>query len=327
MIKKTEEQYSIADLWLSHTEKLWDKHWLKKVKELVNWVGFQVRIEKLYSPDEGRPAEDPVMLFRCLLLAQWYGLSDRQLEEALEFRIDFRKFAGLSYGEAAPDHSTFSVFRGRIERIWKKLMQKMNEQLERAGYRIKEAVAVDATLVEAHRKPQGTRKQGDPEASWRGFPTKKVMDSQGSEAVARRPALYGYKINLASSVKHGFVSGLMVTKASEHETHHFKEFLNQKTKAAYGDKGYIGNRRYLKAQGIRDGIQAKAVRGKELGKADVERNKRITKKRRFIEGVFGSWKQWYGWYQTRYMGLARNQLAATLTAIAWNMKKWAALRA
>ena len=119
MIKKTEEQYSIADLWLSHTEKLWDKHWLKKVKELVNWVGFQVRIEKLYSPDEGRPAEDPVMLFRCLLLAQWYGLSDRQLEEALEFRIDFRKFAGLSYGEAAPDHSTFSVFRGRIEWIWK----------------------------------------------------------------------------------------------------------------------------------------------------------------------------------------------------------------
>ena len=68
MIKKTEEQYSIADLWLSHTEKLWDKHWLKKVKELVNWVGFQVRIEKLCSPGEGRPAEDPVMLFRCLLL-------------------------------------------------------------------------------------------------------------------------------------------------------------------------------------------------------------------------------------------------------------------
>jgi IS5 family transposase len=306
---------------------LWEKHWLKKVKELVNWVGFQVRIEKLYNPDEGRPAEEPVMLFRCLLLAQWYGLSDRQLEEALEFRIDFRKFVGLSYGEAAPDHSTFSVFRGRIERIWKKLLQKMNEQLEKAGYKIKEAIAVDATLVEAYSKPQGTRKAGDPEASWRGFPAKKLMDSQGNEAVARRPALYGYKINLSGSVKEGFVGGLKVTKASEHETHHFREFIGEETEEAYGDKGYVRHRKYLRRKGIRDGIQVKAVRGKALGRADTDRNKRITKKRRFIEGVFGSWKQWYGWHKTKYVGLVRNQLAVTLTAIAWNMKKWAALAA
>jgi hypothetical protein len=46
-----------------------------------------------------------------------------------------------------------------------------------------------------------------------------------------------------------------------------------------------------------------------------------------VEGIFGSWKQWYGWVKTRYWGLARNALKVGLTAIAWNMKKWAKLAA
>jgi len=49
------------------------------------------------------------------------------------------------------------------------------------------------------------------------------------------------------------------------------------------------------------------------------------KKRRIVEGVFGSWKQWYRWKKTRFMGLARNHLGVLLTAMAWNMKKWVML--
>ncbi len=326
MLKKQQKQYTIADLWLAHTEKLWNRHWLKKVLDLVNWVPLEVRISKKYHPDLGRGAIPPLVLFRSLLLAEWYSLSDRQLEEALEFRIDFRKFAGLSYGEEAPDATTFCVFRERIKGIWKVLLKKLNIQLDRAGYKVKEAIAVDATLVAAHSKPQGG-KGGDPEGSWRGFPQKEVETKDGEKALARRPALYGYKVNAATSIKDGFISDVSVCKASEHETHHLKEFLTRKTRAVYADKGYVGNKKLLKRRKIRNGIMSKATRGHKLTSAEVERNKRIVKKRRIVEGIFGSWKQWYGWLKTKYWGLERNSLKVGLTAIAWNMKKWAKLAA
>ena len=47
---------TFADVWLSHPEKNWNKHWLKKVSEKVNWNKFGYRLEKLYSEDNGRPA-------------------------------------------------------------------------------------------------------------------------------------------------------------------------------------------------------------------------------------------------------------------------------
>jgi IS5 family transposase len=69
----------------------------------------------------------------------------------------------------------------------------------------------------------------------------------------------------------------------------------------------------------------KATRGHGLLEVEKYRNQKIVKKRRVVEGIFGSWKQWYGWRKTKYMGLLRNQLAVILTAIAWNMKKWATI--
>jgi len=62
-----------------------------------------------------------------------------QLEEAIEFRIDFRKFVGLGFEEEAPDSTTFSVFRERILPVHDKLFKILNELLEEAGYQIKES--------------------------------------------------------------------------------------------------------------------------------------------------------------------------------------------
>ena len=154
---------------------------------------------------------------------------------------------------------------------------------------------------------------------------KRKVDESGNEVVSRRIALYGYKVNLAASVGQGFVSRFSVCKAGEHETHHFQELLGKHTEAVYADKGYVGHRERLKAKGIHDGIQAKATRGNPLSFADTLRNQRITRMRRIVEGVFGSWKRWCGWRKTRFMGLARNELAVCLTALAWNRKKWVTL--
>jgi len=323
MIDKSEKGFSFADAAFIHAENKWHAHWLKKVLDLVDWKPFEKELGKLYSPEEGRPGWDPVVLFRCLLLAEWNGLSDRQLEEAIEFRFDFKRFSGIGLDREAPDSTTFAVFRKRIQGLYSALLKMVNRQLEKAGFSIKKAIAVDATLVEAHSKPKKVSGGGDPDGSWRGFPVKKVVDDRGNEIISRRMALYGYKVNVAATIGTGFISGISVCKASEHETHHFREFISRKTQEAYADKGYVGQRAYLDLRRIENGIQFKATRGNPLTTPQIARNKYITRHRRIVEGVFGSWKQWYGWRKTRFIGLLRNQLAVHLTAIAWNMKKWA----
>jgi len=330
MLRETKKEVSFADIAYSHAEKKWERHWLKRVLDMVYWKRFKKKFKKLYSEDEGRPAWDPVVLFRCLLLAEWNTLSDRQLEEAIEFRYDFRKFAGIPLDQEAPDATTYVIFRQRIAHLWEELLEEINSQLEQDGYSVYKAVAIDATLVEAHSKPKKTKGDkegrgsgGDPDGSWRGFPAKKTKDSEGNEVVARRPALYGYKVTLSASVRHGFIGKITVSKASEHETHQMKKLIDRDTKAVYADKGFVGNRSLVQRKGIRDGIQAKATRGHALTRQEIERNKRITRKRRIVEGVFGSWKQWHEWRKTRFMGLARNTFAVSMTAISWNMKKWA----
>lgn len=324
MIKKRENTVAFADIWLSHTEKQWDNHWLKKVEKKVNWNKFSYRFEKLYDQDTGRPAWDSIVLFKALLLAQWYGLSDRDMEEALNDRISFRKFVGLRWDEDSPDATTFSVFRERILPIKDKLMRILNQQLEAAGFSIKETVSIDATLVEAHSKPSGDF-EGDADASWRGFPTKEIIDDEGNKVFARRQALFGYKINMSADVDVGFINELSVCSASEHESRHFKELLTPKTQTVFTDKGYFNCKKIVKDCGIRDGIQDKGFRNRPLTEKQISRNKKISSYRKIIEGIFGSWKVYYNWRKTKYVGLVKNHLMAVVTALSWNMKKWACL--
>lgn len=326
MLKKKQERVTFVDIAFQTTDERWNNHWLKKVQDLIDWTKFRRKLNRLYSEGEGRPAWNPDVLFRCLLLAEWNNLSDTQLEEALAFRIDYRRFAGLDLDGGVPDATTFVVFRKRILPIRDKLLEILNQQLEAKGYKVHAAVAVDASLVEAHSKPH--RKPGDddpgggdPDASWRGFPTKKTTNDEGKEVISRRPALYGYKLHSSASVGTGFISEVKVTTAKEHEVTHGEDLLREETEVAYMDKGYTGLQLTLKEKGIRDGIQKKARRGHPLTKRDIERNKRITKYRRIIEAIFGGWKLWYRWRKTRFMGLVRNELAAEITAIAWNMKR------
>lgn len=329
MLKANDGQSSFVDVLMSHAEERYQRDWLCKVDELIDWYPIERRLFKHYSKNEGRPAIHPLIMLKSLLLAEWNSLSDRELSKSLEYRYDFRRFTGLPFEEVAPDDTTFVVFRKRIADDWKHLMEMVTEQLSKAGYQVHTAISVDATLVEARSKPKrdrdGNSKGGDSNGSWRGFPVKKSEDKNGNEVVSRRMALFGYKVNLAATVGTGFIADASVCTASEHETRHLTEFLRDETKVVYADKGYVGNREEVSRRNIRDGIQGKASRGHPLTRKDIERNKRITKHRRIVESIFGSLKQWYRWKKTRFMGLAKNQLAIALTAVAWNIKKWVGL--
>jgi len=80
------------------------------------WAGFERLLGEVYAAPVGRPSYGPLVLLRCLLLQQWYQLSDPGLEEALSDRLSFRRFVGLALADPVPDHSTLSRVRSELAR-------------------------------------------------------------------------------------------------------------------------------------------------------------------------------------------------------------------
>ena len=91
---------------------------LDKIDTLIDWEPLRKMMESQYTPGgPGRPGFPPVLLFKAVLLQQWYNLSDPALKEAIDDRFSFRRFLGLNLDEKVPDHSNVHKFRDRISPI------------------------------------------------------------------------------------------------------------------------------------------------------------------------------------------------------------------
>ena len=70
---------------------------------------FRAIIEVAYTKGykfTGRPSYDNLVLFKIELLRTWYGLSDREVEEQVNDRLPFSRFAGLGMEDIVPDSTT-----------------------------------------------------------------------------------------------------------------------------------------------------------------------------------------------------------------------------
>ena len=140
---------------------------------MIDWSAVEKRLGGIYDRAEGRPAYRPLVMFKSLLLQQWYQLSDAELEEALAERLSFRKFVGMRLDEQVPDHTTLCRFRGKLVGLEQALFAAIGKQLEGKGLMIKHGTLIDATLVaaaarpprDAHSRP-GQGRALDPDAQW-----------------------------------------------------------------------------------------------------------------------------------------------------------------
>ena len=87
---------------------------MNEIDELIDWSAVVKLLDRIYGSDEGRPSYPLLTYVNRLLLQQWYGLSDPGLEEAVDDRLSFRRFAGLPLDENVPDHSTIWRFRQEL---------------------------------------------------------------------------------------------------------------------------------------------------------------------------------------------------------------------
>ena len=84
---------------------------LDRIDRLIDWPKVAALLDDVHAAPEGRPAYPPVTMVKIIVLQQWHDTADVGMEEALQDRLSFRRFAELRLMDAVPDHSTISRFR------------------------------------------------------------------------------------------------------------------------------------------------------------------------------------------------------------------------
>lgn len=91
-------------------------HILRKIDKYIDFSFIRDITKDLYCHDNGRPAVDPIILFKMLFIGYLFGIrSERQLIRDIEVNIAYRWFLGFSLTNKIPNHSTIS--RNRIRRF------------------------------------------------------------------------------------------------------------------------------------------------------------------------------------------------------------------
>jgi len=288
---------------------------LERLDAATPWSKLAAPIARLpeyarHTP--GRPAWDPVLMLKCLMLAKWFNLSDPGLEEALLDRISFRRFVGLSFTDATPDETTFVRFRARLREanLHDKLFEAVVNHLEKQGYLVREGTMVDATIIE-----QSTGRNRDDGSSTR--------DAEASFTKKHGKTHHGYKGHIAADLS-GIVTDYRFTTAKEHDSRRIDELIVNERAAVLADSAYSdrARRAALRERGVIDGIIYKRKRGQDkLHDWQSRWNTLVSRLRARVEHPFGMLKHQLGYRRVRYRGRARNEFDFALTLAACNIKR------
>ena len=243
-------------------EKLGDR--LEPISNLINWGEFRKFLEREDSK-VGRPAYDPILMLKMLVIQSWYGVSDEELEYQVADRISFQKFLG--FPNEIPDYSTVWRFRealaedNTLDEIWEELHRQMEEQ----GIKTSKGVMQDAAFVVA---PPGKTNSGMKD---RGKGQPSTRNEDGSWSKKGTKSYFGYKKHLKTCLKTGIIKTVGVTTA---RTPDGNLDLANPDEVVYRDRGYPQK---TKAKG--NGTMKRASKNKKLTPKEWLRNKRIMKKK------------------------------------------------
>jgi len=294
---------------------------LDRLASLVKWYRFEKLLAHLRNEEgPGRPGYPVLVLFRALLLQSLYGLSDRELEEALGDRLSFKRFVGLSLEDTAPDHTVLNRFRNQLveQGLLEKLFGELDHQLENAGLILKRGTMLDATLIQAvSAPPKQDRPSNDPDARF----TKR----QGKSG-----STFGYKAHMGVDEGSGLIRAVLTTPANVNDTTPADNLIRGDEAVVWADAAYDthARRARLKAEGKKPRIARRPNRHHpDLPDRLKRYNRLIARRRAAVETTFATLKRRMRLTCIRYVGLTKASAQVLLASIAFNMKRWATIAA
>ena len=293
-------------------EQLGDR--LAEIKSLMDWEAFRPIVGDMYdnrSERGGRPNIDEVVMVKLLVLQQWYGLSDPELERQAVDRLSFMNFLG--FPEDIPDFTTVWYFRERLAKTGKDraIWTELQRQLDAFGLKVKQGVAQDATFITAD---PGHAKADKP----RGEEAKTRRSKDGTWVKKGSKSYFGYKLHTKLDMEHGLIRELETTTASVHDS---QVDLSKKGEVVYRDRGYHG----AVAMGY-SATMKRGARDHPLGIMDKLRNLRISKKRAPVERQYAVIKRVFEAGHVLVTTVSRVNVKMIFTAFCFDLYQLCTLR-
>ena len=330
---------SFADLFLG--ERKVKQTFFSQINTVIDWAPIRAIIEVAYTKgykSTGRPSYDSLVLFKIELLRTWYGLSDGEVEDQVNDRQSFSRFAGIGMEDIVPDSITVCRFRNILVEadLYDTLLAEFNRQLEAKGIIVKRGAIIDAGITNTPRRPHGRksyevvedRKEDENiEASEKAMLKEVVRPNVDTEArwVKKMGKLhFGYKRHTVTD-ENGMVLAEETTAANESDMKHLETPLKKaklpRKALVYADKGYdsMENKETLKRMKLKSRIMHKGTRGHEITERQQRINITISKTRYKVERTFGSMHRWFGAGIARYVGLSKTHAQHIMESIAYNL--------
>lgn len=335
-----------------------ERHPLRVVKPLVEELlaGLERDFDGMYSR-VGRPSIPPERLLKAQLLIALYSVrSDRMFCEQLTYNLLFRWFLDMGLEEEPFDASTFSQNRKRLldHDIGKKLLSAVVEHARMKKLMSDEHFSVDGTLIEAwasmksfqkkdgRGKPPEDEDRGNPTVDFHGEKRSNETHASTTDPEARLAKKSRGSASMLAFSAHGLIenrNGLVValtvaaaTGRAEREQAllMLKDVAHRVPRCTLGaDRGY-DSRDFV--DGCRSlGVTPHVARKKHSaidGRTSRHEGYRLSQRfRKRIEELWGWMKTVGGLRKTRFRGIERTQLAAHITASAYNILRIARLSA
>jgi len=228
-------------------------HLLRKIDAAIDLEFIRGRVRHLYCEDNGRPALDPVVLFKLLFIGYLFGIrSERQLMREVQCNAAYRWYLRLRLSDKVPDASTLSQNRRRRFRdseVYQKLFDEIVELAMKRGLVEGKVLYTDAThlkasanknkfdVVRVEVKPQeylaqleqaieedrAAEGKGELKASSSGPKTKEIKVSRTDQEAGYmvregKPKGFFYLDHRTVDAKHAIITDTHATPATVHDS-------------------------------------------------------------------------------------------------------------
>lgn len=344
--------------YFSVEERIPRDHPLRRVKAQVDAVlrAMSAHFDAMYA-EGGRPSIAPERLLKASLLIALYSVrSERLFCEMLDYNMLFRWFLDMGLEERAFDHSTFSQNRGRLieHEIAREFFAGVIREARAQRLLSDEHFTVDGTLIESWasfkslRRKDGTPAKSGPDGTgmvdFRGEKRSNATHESSTDPEAKlmrkgngQPAKLSFGAHALMENRSGLLVDLVITDATIPEPLAAAPLLDRRRQAREGmktlgaDKGYY-NKAFVALLRSRNvaphiaRIEGRSAPGLDGRTTRHESYAMSQRKRKRIEEIFGWMKTVGGLRKSRFIGIAKTQLAAYLVGAAYNLLRMARLQ-
>jgi len=285
--------------------KIWDFSGIQKLlKEIENSNNY-----KGYGADR---------LFKCLILQFLEDLSDRELERFIQENVAGKLFCGFELNEHTPDHSVFGRIRIRIgTKKLSEIFSNLRDQLKTQGYINEVFSFVDASSLISKANLWKERDKAIKEKYEKlnnEVLPKVAFDKQAKIGCKGKDKYwFGYKKHACVDMQSGLINKVAITPANVPDAKGYKNVCPDQG-ATYADKGYCtkGANRAAK----RKVCHLRAIKKNNMKDKNKDLDRWISSIRASYESVFSKQRK-----RVRYCGISKNQFAAFMEAICFNLKR------